>query len=237
MQKGEKRKAEILQASSELFAQKGYRKTTLQDILDSVKCSKGSFYHHFESKLQVLEALALEHTQQDYQDFRSTSPETLLGELNHLLYFSCPFRLQEVHYTAALLGLGIRQEGAVIAAHIREARKTAFFDDLKALLRRMKEEGLAYFSNESLPELLWDTHMVFCDTLLLENCRLIISGATPGSRMLQMLQAARFVWERLLDLPFGCIDIIGADELIQTLVEASAIIRMEQEQLRFDTLK
>ncbi len=79
--------------------------------------------------------------------------------------------------------------------------------------------------------------MVFCDTLLLENCRLIISGATPGSRMLQMLQAARFVWERLLDLPYACIEIIGGDELMQTLDEASAIIRLEQEQLRFDTYK
>lgn len=237
MLKGERRKAEILKASSELFAQKGYQKTTLQDILVSVKCSKGSFYHHFDSKLQVLEALALEHTQQDYLDFRSACPKTILEELNLLLYFSSPFRLREVQYTAALLGLGIRQEGAIIAAHIREARKTAFYDDLKAILRRLQQEGLAFFSNETLPELLWDTHMMFCDTLLMENCRLIISGGTPGSRILQMLQASRFIWERLIDLPYGCVEIISADELMQTLQEASNIIRLEQEQLRFDKIK
>jgi len=234
--KGEKRKTEILKAASDLFSLKGYQKTTLQDILDSVKCSKGSFYHHFESKIQVLEALALEHTHQDYLDFSAALFRTSIDKLNLLLYYSCPFRHSGAQFTAARLGLGIRQEGAVIAEHIREAKKTAFFDELKALLSQMQEEGIAFFSNESLPELLWDTHLVFCDTLLAENCRLIISGETPGSRMLQMLQAARFSWERLLDLPYGSISILPADELMQTLKEVSDIIRMEEEQLRFDKI-
>lgn len=228
MQKGEKRKAEILQAASDLFSLKGYQKTTLQDILESVKCSKGSFYHHFESKLQVLEALALEHTRKDYFDFSSALFGTAIEKLNGLLYYSCPFRQSEVQFTAARLSLGIRQEGAVIAAHIHEAKKTAFFDELKALLSQLREEGIAFFTNDSLPELLWDNHMVFCDTLLTENCRLINSGETPGSRMLQMLQAARFSWERLLDLPYGSISILPADELMQTAKEISEIVAMEE---------
>lgn len=236
MQKGEKRKAEILQAASVLFSQKGYQKTTLQDILDTVGCSKGSFYHHFESKIQVLEALALERTRKDYLVYSNTPADNSLQKLNNLLYYSCPFRLDEVHFTAARLGLGIRQEGAVIAVHIHEAKKTAFFDDLKALFSQMKDEGTAYYSNESLPELLWDTHMVFCDTLLMENCRLIISGETPKNRMLQMLQAARFSWERLLDLPYGSIFILQADELMKTLEKVSLIVGLEEEQLRFDKL-
>ena len=51
MKKGERRKEEILQTAADLFAQKGYLRTTLNDIISQIGCSKGSFYHHFESTL------------------------------------------------------------------------------------------------------------------------------------------------------------------------------------------
>ena len=40
----------ILDTASTLFLQKGYDKTTLQDIIDATKLSKGAIYHHFASK-------------------------------------------------------------------------------------------------------------------------------------------------------------------------------------------
>ena len=40
----------ILSAAERLFAQKGYAKTTLQDIIDTTGLSKGAVYHHFKSK-------------------------------------------------------------------------------------------------------------------------------------------------------------------------------------------
>ncbi len=235
MRKGERRKAEILDAAQLLFSQKGYRRTTLQDILDLVGCSKGSFYHHFESKLQVLEAIALARTREDYESYRAEPREHLLDALNDLLYFSCPFRRGEERFLAAVIGLGIRQEGAVISAHLRQARRSVFFDDLVALLIALREEGIAHYHHETLPELLWDAHMAFCEGLMHEGCRLIISGATPAGRMAQMLRTARFFWERLLDLPFASLSIVPLEEMMSSLSEASAIVKAEEEQLRFDT--
>ena len=37
----------ILDTASTLFLQKGYDKTTLQDIIDATKLSKGAIYNHF----------------------------------------------------------------------------------------------------------------------------------------------------------------------------------------------
>ena len=54
MLKGDLRKQAIVDAAEALFFEKGYAGATIQDILDVLGCSKGSFYHHFESKLQVL---------------------------------------------------------------------------------------------------------------------------------------------------------------------------------------
>ena len=47
----------ILDTASALFFQKGYDKTTLQDIIDATKLSKGAIYHHFVSKEAILIAV------------------------------------------------------------------------------------------------------------------------------------------------------------------------------------
>ncbi|WP_223068609.1 TetR/AcrR family transcriptional regulator [Paenibacillus caui] len=50
----QQRKQEILQAAEQLFLSNGYEKTTVEDILRKVGLSKGGFYHHFQSKEDVL---------------------------------------------------------------------------------------------------------------------------------------------------------------------------------------
>jgi AcrR family transcriptional regulator len=51
------RRNEILDAALRLVYSKGYDKMTIQDILDQLHMSKGAFYHYFNSKADVLEAL------------------------------------------------------------------------------------------------------------------------------------------------------------------------------------
>lgn len=40
-----------------LFIEKGYEKTTIQDIVDELGMSKGAIYHHFKSKEDIIEAI------------------------------------------------------------------------------------------------------------------------------------------------------------------------------------
>jgi AcrR family transcriptional regulator len=51
------RRNEILDVALKLVYTKGYERMTIQDILDELKISKGAFYHYFDSKAEVLEAL------------------------------------------------------------------------------------------------------------------------------------------------------------------------------------
>ena len=43
----------ILDAAEQLFAEKGYARTTLQDVIDATGLSKGAVYHHFRSKEEI----------------------------------------------------------------------------------------------------------------------------------------------------------------------------------------
>jgi AcrR family transcriptional regulator len=45
---------EILDAAESLFVQKGYEQAVVNDILDRVEIGKGTFYHYFKSKEEVM---------------------------------------------------------------------------------------------------------------------------------------------------------------------------------------
>lgn len=48
----------ILDCAYHLFVEKGYDKTTIQDIVMRLGMSKGAIYHHFKAKEEILEALS-----------------------------------------------------------------------------------------------------------------------------------------------------------------------------------
>ena len=47
---GSGRRADLVQVAGDLFAQKGYRATSVRDIADAAGIQSGSLYHHFKSK-------------------------------------------------------------------------------------------------------------------------------------------------------------------------------------------
>ena len=47
----------IISISAKLFAEKGYDKTSMQDIVDALGMSKGGIFHHFNSKEDIFNAV------------------------------------------------------------------------------------------------------------------------------------------------------------------------------------
>jgi len=47
----------ILRAAAQIFQEKGYHATSMQDIAEAVELKKGSLYHHVSSKQEILLAL------------------------------------------------------------------------------------------------------------------------------------------------------------------------------------
>ena len=56
-EKAEQTYQQILAVSAKLFREQGYEKTSIQDILNELKLSKGAVYHHFKSKKEILDAI------------------------------------------------------------------------------------------------------------------------------------------------------------------------------------
>ena len=54
----QQRKQAFLDTALELFNEKGYEKTTINDIIKNMGVSKGAFYHYFDSKEDVIEQIS-----------------------------------------------------------------------------------------------------------------------------------------------------------------------------------
>ncbi|MEC0243827.1 TetR/AcrR family transcriptional regulator [Paenibacillus dokdonensis] len=57
IKEAEERINEILDAADELFFQKGFDGTSTNDILEKVGIARGTLYHHFKSKEDIMDAL------------------------------------------------------------------------------------------------------------------------------------------------------------------------------------
>lgn len=57
VKKAAERRREILSACRELFLEKEYEKTTMQDVMNKLQIAKGTTYHYFKSKEALLEAV------------------------------------------------------------------------------------------------------------------------------------------------------------------------------------
>lgn len=57
VKKPEERRREILLASRNLFLKQGYENTTMQDVMTKLQIAKGTAYHYFKSKEELLAAV------------------------------------------------------------------------------------------------------------------------------------------------------------------------------------
>ncbi|MGE8205008.1 TetR/AcrR family transcriptional regulator [Heyndrickxia sp. NPDC080065] len=70
------RKQQVIQKAHQLFIEKGFQATSIQDILDYSGISKGTFYNYFPSKSELIKAVFLS-IQNKYERERN---ELLIGE-------------------------------------------------------------------------------------------------------------------------------------------------------------
>ena len=58
----EERKNEIMDVAEHLFASKGFDNTSTNDIINEIGIARGTLYHHFESKEEILDSIIVRTT-------------------------------------------------------------------------------------------------------------------------------------------------------------------------------
>src|SRR6202021_2051309 len=65
------RRADVVTIAAELFAQKGFRATTVREIADAAGILSGSLYHHFDSKESIGDEILLSFINDVLADYRA----------------------------------------------------------------------------------------------------------------------------------------------------------------------
>ena len=81
------RREEILDAAQRLILSTGYQRLTIQDILDDLHISKGAFYHYFDSKPAVVEALTQRLVDDSERALSRIADDSELGATEKLQLF------------------------------------------------------------------------------------------------------------------------------------------------------
>jgi AcrR family transcriptional regulator len=81
---GHNRKHEFMMTAFELFYKKGYENTTINDIIDELGLTKGAFYHYFESKEDVIVAIARDFTDRVVQIIKKIFARTNLSAVEKM---------------------------------------------------------------------------------------------------------------------------------------------------------
>ena len=81
------RRDAILDAAQRLILSKGYERLTVQDLLDELQISKGAFYHYFDSKLGVIEALTERLVADSVESLAPIVADRRMGALDKLQRF------------------------------------------------------------------------------------------------------------------------------------------------------
>jgi AcrR family transcriptional regulator len=142
----EARRNEILDVAQRLvMLTKGYTGMAVQDILDELQISKGAFYHYFDSKQALLEALierlATEATPMLTEIVNDPSVPSL--EKMHAFFERIArWKTDRRDYLMALLDMWYADENAIVREKLRAATPERYGPLLTQVIRQGIDEGV-----------------------------------------------------------------------------------------------
>ncbi|MBQ8953264.1 MAG: TetR/AcrR family transcriptional regulator [Clostridia bacterium] len=224
MKKGIARREQIIETAERLFYKKGYEQTSVQDILDELSLSKGGFYHHFESKLQVLEAICARQGERD----RAAMEEALAANAGHAaaqlsaLFDCCGLgRRDRMDFAGLMIRVAYRGR----SYQLREAMRRTLMENALPLMNRVVAAGLeekVFFTRfpEEIGELILQLFANITDeiAMALADSR---GDVAPGEALAR-LEAYRSAVETLLGAPFGSIRLYDLTRLPAVQAELAA---------------
>ncbi|MCD7032692.1 TetR/AcrR family transcriptional regulator [Metabacillus sp. GX 13764] len=103
-------KEKIVQESIRLFAERGFKETSIQEITDALNVTKGTFYYYFKNKEQLL------------MDIHLSYIDHLLKRQSEILADGTKNHKEKIYDMIYVLISDIKQEGLSAHVFIREMR-------------------------------------------------------------------------------------------------------------------
>jgi AcrR family transcriptional regulator len=139
------RRNEILDLAQRLVYTKGYEQMTIQDILDGLQISKGAFYHYFDSKQALLEAVIERMGEEALQLLLSIVHDPALPALEKLQRYLATanrWKIGQKAFFLALLRVWFTDDNAIVRQKLRATAIREIAPLLAEIIRQGIQEGV-----------------------------------------------------------------------------------------------
>ena len=216
MKKGDARRGELLATAERLFYTKGYEKTSVQDILNEMNYSKGGFYHHFDSKLSVLEAICEMRAQECCEQAKQAAAQTegtATDKLNAVYHDCAVITSTNSSFVSLMIHVAYREDGALMREKMKMSQLAGMQGVLEEILAQGAAEGEFFIGDVSATaQMLLRLYLVLTDEIAF-----LLAQEDSEERLLdeivRKLNVYRTAIERVLVAPFGSVVLFEAKEM------------------------
>lgn len=234
MKKGELRRDAIMKAAEQMFFEKGYEETSIQDILDALSISKGGFYHYFESKNALLEAICRQRSAQSIERVRAAlysgkfRPVQKLGLLLGALQI---LGREDPKYAALVMKVSY-VDGDV---RFRDQMRAFMLKSLRPMVDEVIDEGVEngdFFTRH--PGALGGILLMLGYDVNDEACRILAEDSDKPEgviRIVELLDAYRESAESLCGAHFGSISFFDLEQLMDSFRQTAGELNLLKEHI------
>jgi AcrR family transcriptional regulator len=227
----QQKRAEILDAAQRLIFTKGYEQMSVQDILNALGISKGAFYHYFDSKPALLEALVVRMMLEAENILAPIAQDTQLSALAKLERFFGSVARWKTERRALMINLlhvWYADENAILRQKLSSVSGKWLSPFLLDILQQGVREG------RMDPDLNAESAQVVVNMMMSMSERIATTmlSLPPGAdaseqmaclkRMENLVLAYRSAIERVLGLPAGTVLLLDLDILKDWVLDPDA---------------
>lgn len=211
---------EILDATMKLVYTKGYEQMTIQDILDMLHISKGAFYHYFDSKGEVLEAmverLIIEQVTPLLKPIVDDPKIPALEKFHCFYQIAGQWKITQKTFMLELLQVWMSDENAIV----RQKLMTSSIKSIAPMLTEIVHQGVGEgVFTSPFPDQTSNIIIFIMEGLSEKLTDLLISAKTQGAEgdidheINIFIGALNDAIERVLGAPQGSIKLIDPEML------------------------
>jgi AcrR family transcriptional regulator len=210
------RRNEILDVAQRLVITKGYEQMTIQDILDALQISKGAFYHHFDSKQALLEALVERMGEEAVQLMLPIVHDPALAALDKFQRYLDTLNRWKVGRKAfflALLRVWFTDDNAIVRQKLRAIGIQVVAPLLTVIIRQGIQEGVM---TATYPDQAGEVIAALAQDAGEAIGTLLLSFDAKGGdlqRVERAVAAYTEAFERILGMPAGSLVIVDTETL------------------------
>ena len=220
------RRKEILDAAQALIYTKGYEQMSIQDILDSLKISKGAFYYYFDSKQTLLDGLVermLDQAELVMRPIVDATDMSALEKLRRYLDTGGRWKLSQKAFMLNLLRVWRADANALVRLKQETEGMKRIAPMLTQIIRQGMEEGV--FTTQ-YPEQFGAMIVGLSRGVEEAISELLLSEIPPPDalqRLEEIIGAYSESFERILGAPPGSLP-LGDTEMMRAWLEEPVVV-------------